>query len=203
MNSNKQVKIAVTGGPSGGKTTLIEALQIDFKGKLTVVPEAASILYRGGFPRKKSDSGRRHAQKAICFIQQELEELICSENTQRLIVCDRGSLDGVAYWPGTEQEFFMAIGSSRPFEMAKYDWVIHLDTADESSFDTTNPVRTETHREALEINEKIKTAWQGHPQRIIIPHESEFLAKITRAKTAIEMIMLGKNFDQVSQSMLR
>ena len=199
----KKIKVAVTGGPSGGKTTLIEALQIDFKGKLSVVPEAASILYRGGFPRKKSDTGRKHAQKAICFIQEELEGLICSENPAQLIVCDRGSLDGAAYWPGSSEDFFATIGSSRDQEMGKYDWVIHLDTADESSFDTSNPVRTESHREALDLNEKIKQAWQGHPQRIIIPHESEFLLKITRAKTAIELIMAGQNFDQVSKKMLR
>jgi nicotinamide riboside kinase len=198
-----KIKIAVTGGPSGGKTTLIEALQIDFKGKLSVVPEAASILYRGGFPRRKSEVSRRHTQKAICFIQHELEDLICAESTAQLIVCDRGSLDGAAYWPGKTEDFFVAVESSREREMAKYQWVIHLDTADESSFDTSNPVRTESHREALDLNEKIKQAWQGHTQRIIIPHESEFLAKISRAKTVIEMIMNGQNFDQVSKKILR
>ena len=124
-------------------------------------------------------------------------------NPAQLIVCDRGSLDGAAYWPGSSEDFFATIGSSRDQEMGKYDWVIHLDTADESSFDTSNPVRTESHREALDLNEKIKQAWQGHPQRIIIPHESEFLLKITRAKTAIELIMAGQNFDQVSKKMLR
>lgn len=50
----QKVKIVVTGGPSGGKTTLIEALQKDLKGKVAVVPEAASILYRGGFPRRST-----------------------------------------------------------------------------------------------------------------------------------------------------
>ena len=198
-----KIKIAVTGGPSGGKTTLIEALQIDFKGKLSVVPEAASILYRGGFPRKKTENGRKHAQKAILYIQQELEDLICSDSPAQLIVCDRGSLDGCAYWPGRSEDFLSEVGSSREKEIAKYDWVIHLDTADETSFDTTNPVRTESHKEALELNEKIKQAWEGHSQRIVIPHESEFLAKITRAKTAIEMIMQGKAYSQVLEIMRR
>ncbi len=198
-----KIKIAVTGGPSGGKTTLIEALQIDFKGKLSVVPEAASILYRGGFPRKKTENGRKHAQKAILYIQQELEDLICSDSTAQLIVCDRGSLDGCAYWPGRSEDFLSEVGSSREKEIAKYDWVIHLDTADENSFDTTNPVRIESHKEALELNEKIKQAWEGHSQRIVIPHESEFLAKITRAKTAIEMIMQGKDYSQVLEIMRR
>lgn len=120
-----------------------------------------------------------------------------------MIVCDRGSLDGCAYWPGRSEDFLSEVGSSREKEIAKYDWVIHLDTADETSFDTTNPVRTESHKEALDLNEKIKQAWEGHSQRIIIPHESEFLAKITRAKTAIEMIMQGRAYGQVLEIMRR
>jgi len=195
------IKIAVTGGPSGGKTTLIDALQKDFKGKVSVVPEAASILYRGGFPRKTTEPGRVHAQKAICFTQRELESLVEDESRANTIVCDRGSLDSIAYWPGTPEQFFEAMNTRRDIEMARYQWVIHLDTADQESFDETNPIRTETHREAQILNERIKEAWLGHPQRVIIPHEAEFLSKITKAKSVIEMIMSGKTYSQILASL--
>jgi tRNA uridine 5-carbamoylmethylation protein Kti12 len=92
-------KIVITGGPSGGKTTLIETLKKDLGNKITVVPEAASILYRGGFPRTTSDLNHFHGQRAICFIQRELEDLARAESRAEIIICDRGSLDSIAYWP--------------------------------------------------------------------------------------------------------
>lgn len=197
----QKVKIVVTGGPSGGKTTLIEALQKDLKGKVAVVPEAASILYRGGFPRRSTPVGRRHVQRAICYTQRELEDLVCDEAKANTIVCDRGSLDSVAYWPGEGSEFFESFRTSKEAEIARYQWVIHLDTADHDSFDTSNPVRTESHQEAIELNEKIKSAWQGHPRRIVIPHEAEFLLKIAKAKSVIEKIMAGQSFEAVVASL--
>ena len=194
----QKLKIAITGGPSGGKTTLIEALQKDSAEKIAVVPEAASILYRGGFPRKKSSLARRCAQKAIYYTQMELENLIAGESSAEVIICDLGSLDSVAYWPSEESsDFFTAVKSEKAKELNRYNWVLHLDTADQSTFDTTNPIRTESHREAVELNQKIKLAWEGHPQRVIIPHEEEFLLKILRAKSAIQMMLSGKSYDKI------
>jgi predicted ATPase len=195
----KKIKIVVTGGPSGGKTTLIEALQKDMSGQLSVVPEAASILYRGGFPRKSSAPGRKHTQRAICFVQRELEDLVTLENHTELIVCDRGSLDSIAYWPGDEADFFKSLNTTRVSELQRYDWVIHLDTASQESFDTTNQIRIENHKEAIELNLMIKQAWAGHPHRIVIQHSDEFLEKIAKAKKAIKLIISGKNFQEVNE----
>ena len=197
----EKIKIAVTGGPSGGKTTLIEALQKDLGNSLSVVPEAASILYRGGFPRKGTPVNREHAQRAICFVQRELENLLSFESKNPVIVCDRGSLDSIAYWPGDEANFFTSLETTRQKELARYQWVIHLDTADGEHFDTSNPVRTESHKEALELNERVKVAWQGHPQRIIIPHADDFLEKIGKAKRAVQMITKGLDFQQIQTSL--
>lgn len=197
----QKVKIVITGGPSGGKTTLIEALQKDLKGRVAVVPEAASILYRGGFPRRATPQGRKHVQRAICFTQRELEDLISDESKAGTIVCDRGSMDSVAYWPGDAMEFYQSLHTDREHEFSRYQWVIHLDTADSESFDTSNPIRTESHKEAVELNQKIKKAWQGHPQRIVIPHESEFLLKIAKAKSVIEKIMAGRSYSEVLASL--
>ncbi|GIL18657.1 MAG: hypothetical protein BroJett040_24080 [Oligoflexia bacterium] len=193
----KKIKIVVTGGPSGGKTTLIEALQKDLVGTVSIVPEAASILYRGGFPRKSTVAGKSHAQRAICFVQRELEDLVTAENKVQAIVCDRGSLDSIAYWPGDEADFFQSLTTTRELEMKRYDWVLHLDTADHNGFDISNPIRTESHKEALELNHMIKIAWQGHPQRIIIPHKDDFLEKIGKARKAIKLILAGTPYSEI------
>lgn len=199
---NSFVKIAVTGGPSGGKTTLIEALKKELGQKCAVVPEAASILYRGGFPRYKETQAVIHAQKAIYYTQRELEDLICAVSQKPLIVCDRGSLDSAAYWPKTEENFFDTMKSSKEQEFARYDWVIHLDTASLDFYDTTNPIRTETFQEAWDLNTKIKNAWDGHPHRIVISHNEDFLSKMTTSLSVIRAIMAHKSADEIKAELL-
>ena len=197
-----KIKIAVTGGPSGGKTTLIDALQKDLGSSLSVVAEAASLLYRGGFPRKPTTLHKYRGQRAICLIQRELESLAEEVSQNLVLVCDRGSLDSVAYWPDGVEDFFQSLQTTRDAELARYQWVIHLDTADIEHFDTTNPVRTESHLEALDLNAKIKVAWQGHPQRLIIPHADDFLHKIGKAKAAVQMIAKGSSFEEIRLALL-
>jgi len=192
-----KIKIVVTGGPSAGKTTLIEALQKDLVGIVSIVPEAASILYRGGFPRRSSATGKKHAQRAICFVQRELEDLITLENKVQAIICDRGSLDSIAYWPGDEADFFKSMHTTKEQELERYQWVLHLDTTTNISFDTNNPVRIESHKEAVELNDLVRSAWAGHSKRIIIPHNDNFLEKISKAKKAIQMILAGKSYNEV------
>lgn len=193
------VKIAVTGGPSGGKTTLIEALKKELGQRCAIVPEAASLIYRGGFPRFKSPQGAMHGQKAIYYVQKELEGLIAFESQKSLIVCDRGSLDSIAYWPEDEEHFFQIFGSSRAQEIARYDWVLHLDTAAAEFYDASNPIRTETFPEAQMLNEKVKKAWEGHPRRVIITQNKDFLSKISTALAVILAIMANQEIDQIRQ----
>lgn len=191
-NKKKNIKIAITGGPSGGKTTLIEALKKDLGQKVVLVPEAASIIYKGGFPRIKSPSATYHTQRAIFFLQRELEALgedLASE--LQIIVCDRGSLDGLAYWPYEESTFFTSLLTTKEAELARYDWIIHLDTADVSHYDTTNPIRTESFQEAQDLNNRIKRAWEGHPQRLIISSKEDFLSKMQASMMVIKNILSG------------
>lgn len=191
------IKIAVTGGPSGGKTTLIEALKKEFGHKVKIVPEAASILYKGGFPRIKNYSGYFHAQKAIFATQQEIENLTLENYQETLIVCDRGSLDSLAYWPDTEAHFFYSFSTTREKELMRYQWLLHLDTAMESDYDTTNMVRTENFNEALLLNEKIKKSWEGHPQRFIISASSDFFTKMKKSTQIVEGVLNGKSYSEI------
>lgn len=196
----KTIKIAVTGGPSGGKTTLIEAIKKELGSKVAVVPESASILYRGGFPRIKSRNGLIHAQKAIYFTQRELEDLIFAELAPALMVCDRGSMDSLAYWPESPENFFEIIESSPEQELARYDWVVHLDTAGSGDYDTMNVIRTESFSEAVLLNQKILDAWSRHPQRIRINEKKDFLSKMASAYGVIQAIMAGQSLAEIQRS---
>lgn len=195
------MKLVLTGGPSGGKTTLAQAIQKEFATGVAVVPEAASIVFSGGWPRRKTVDGVQHQQKAIYFVQRELEDLISHENSRKLLVCDRGSLDGIAYWPGPgpSGDFMNAVGSRVEREISRYDWVIHLDTAPVSYYDLSNPLRNETFDEAWKLNEKIKQAWAAHPQRFIIDNRESghFIEKMQRALLVVEMIISGQKFADI------
>jgi predicted ATPase len=193
----KNIKVAITGGPSGGKTTLIEALRKEFNPKIKIIPEAASIIYKGGFPRVKSYDGFFHAQKAIYAVQKEIEDLRCKLYPESLMICDRGSLDALAYWPDSSDHFFKVMNTTLESELKRYSWVIHLDTATEPDYETTNEIRNETFSEALALNEKIKLSWESHPQRLVISSEQDFFSKMKRATLVIKAIMENKNYQEI------
>ncbi len=191
------MKVVLTGGPSGGKTTLAATIQKEFSEKVLIVPEAASMLFAGGFPRKPGLKSVSHRQKAIYFLQRELEALCQDEKPEALLVCDRGSLDGHAYWPDPNSNFLDAVESSFEREFKRYDWVIHLDTAPIDFYDVSNPIRVEGYEEALKLNEKVKSAWKNHPQRFVINNSGHFVDKLYRATYVIDQILQGHNFLEI------
>lgn len=195
------MKLVLTGGPSGGKTTLAMALQREFNQKLVVVPEAASMLYAGGFPRKPEIHNIQRRQRAIYYVQRELEGIFHDDYPSQLIVCDRGSLDGLAYWSGNPNDFLNSLQTNVESEVARYDWVMHLDTAPESYYDLSNPLRIESYDEAWRLNEKIKNAWKAHPQRFVIANEGHFLDKLHRSLFVVECILKGHSYQEILQKL--
>ncbi len=195
----KCTKITVTGGPSGGKTTLLESLKREFAKDITIVPEAASILYRGGFPRGKTPEARICVQTTIYHVQLNLEEFYRVSRLRPLMICDRGSLDSVAYWPSSEENFFETMGTTAQHELDRYHWVIHLDTAPMGDYDETNPIRTESFSEAVTLNQRVKEAWRNHPRRIIIPGQTDFLTKMTLATSVVDAIQRGEDTASVQK----
>ena len=51
--------VVLTGGPGGGKTALLEMARRYFCQHVVILPEAASIIFGGGFPRLVAPGGRR------------------------------------------------------------------------------------------------------------------------------------------------
>jgi hypothetical protein len=143
-------------------------------------PEAAGILFGGGFPREPAIDARRAAQRAIYHVQRELEAAIAGADVA-IALCDRGTIDGAAYWPGPDS-LWEAVGTTLDAELARYAAVIHLRTPDLGlGYDRSNPLRIETAVEARAIDERIATVWAHHPHRFEIAPASEFLAKAARA----------------------
>jgi predicted ATPase len=133
-------RIVLTGGPGAGKTALLELIRQSFCSHVTVLPEAASIVFGGGFPRHSDPECQRAAQRAIYHVQRQLEITGDSHNAA-IVLCDRGTLDGLAYWPGALQDFWLPLGTDRARELARYDAVIHLRTPTaELGYNHQNPL---------------------------------------------------------------
>ena len=98
-----------------GKTAVLEMIRHMLCPNVTILPEAASILFGGGFWRKPSLPAKKAAQRAIYYVQRELEQMVTEDPESGTIICDRGTLDGLAHWPGTKQSFFKQI----PFDKGK------------------------------------------------------------------------------------
>jgi len=193
--------IVITGGPSGGKTTLIEAIKKELGREVVTVPEAASLIYRGGFPRAHNESEMRRVQSAIYYVQEQLEGLVLDQKLPSLIVCDRGSLDGLAYWPEKGPSFFEALNTTEEAELNRYKWVLHLDTATLDTYDTSNPIRTESFEEAWKLNTKIKNAWAGHPRRLIVPSNADFFSKMALCLQLIQGIITGQSYETLVKNL--
>ncbi len=144
------------------------------------------MLFTGGFPRHDTGAGRAGAQRAIYRVQAELERIAFEEGTAAIVMCDRGTVDGLAYWPPPSEALWTEVGTSHELELARYAAVIHLRTpAALQGYDHSNPVRRESADEAAALDDRILAAWSAHPNRTIIDPADDFLHKIERTLEAI------------------
>ena len=178
--------VALTGGPGAGKTVVLEVARKSFCEHIVILPEAASILFGGGFWRRDSLPGKKASQRAIFHVHREQERMVEEEKRAAIILCDRGTIDGLAYWPEVENSFWSDIGKDRSSEMLRYTSVIHLRTpAAQQGYNLSNPVRIENASQARAIDERIFMAWEGHPNRVVIESADDFLEKAAKAMEAI------------------
>lgn len=178
-------RIVLTGGPGAGKTAVLELLRVIMCSHVTVLPEAAGLIFGGGFPRGADPKLRRSGQRVIYHVQRELET-IAEDSNAAVIMCDRGTLDGVAYWPGPGQ-LCDSVGTTLASELARYYAIVHLRTPPpDGGYNRDNPLRIETADEAARIDVRIAEAWAAHPRRFEVPATEDFFAKVTRALSIID-----------------
>ena len=174
-------RIVLTGGPGAGKTAVLEMVRNSLCRHVRVLPEAASIVFGGGFPREDDLACRRAGQRAIYFVQRELE-VTGEAHAPAVLLCDRGTLDGLAYWPGPLEEFWGSTHTTLAAELARYDLVVHLRTPRASQgYNHQNPLRTESASAAAQIDDRIRDVWEQHPRRVVVEASGDFLDKATTA----------------------
>lgn len=182
--------VVLTGGPGAGKTAVLEFVRKALCDHIAILPEAASILFGGGFWRLESDSAKRAAQRAIYHVQDEMQNLVLYEKKWALGLCDRGTLDGLAYWPGTEADFYSTLKTDEKREFQKYKGIIHLRSPSlEMGYNYQNPIRTESAELASEIDQRIHDIWKTHPQYSCIESKNSFIDKVNEASQSIQSLI--------------
>lgn len=191
------IKIVITGGPCAGKSTAMSWVQNAFTQmgySVLFVPETATELITGGVAPWTCGTNGDY-QKCQMKLQIEKEKVFCEAASSMgadkvLIVCDRGTLDNKAYMDEIEfNSVLKTIGINEVELRDNYDAVFHLVTAAKGAveFYTTanNSARTETVEEAVEMDDKLISAWTGHPHFRVIDNSSNFEDKMRRLTSEI------------------
>lgn len=184
-------RIVLTGGPGGGKTTAADLFRREIGERVVIVPEAATILFQGGFPRSRDAQALRLAQSAVFHVQRNLEDVQAALFPGRTLLCDRGTIDGAAYWPDGDGHYFASVGTTLEEEFRRYDAVLFFETAAAGgmAIEGGNPIRNESIEEAVALDARLRQLWSGHPRFIFVPHNPSFFKKITFALATLESLV--------------
>ncbi len=182
--------ILIGGGPCSGKTTGLEWLKkgLEVRGyQLMFVPEAATELINGGVApwtcRSYDDFQRAVFEmqlgKEAAFVH--AAEKMDAEHI--VIIFDRGVMDHAAYMtPEGFQQLLEDYHTTREELFAHYDIVFHLvSTAKglEKMYTLeNNSARSETPEQAVDVDDRLITAWKDHPNFTLINNTEIFADKM-------------------------
>jgi predicted ATPase len=172
-------RILLTGGPCAGKTTALAAISQDLTQlgyKVLVVPEAATLIMKGGAMIVSSGFTEQQGllfQKALMKLQISLEDSFVDigqmvEGTPVVILVDRGLLDGSAYVSQNNwQALLDDLGCNTVMlRDNRYDAVVHLVTAADGAekfyASLNNEARYESVEEAVSKDRRLREAYLGH-----------------------------------------
>lgn len=193
-------RICITGGPCAGKTTAMTRISerlSDYGIRTYIVPEAATMLMRGGAMINMQVFTRAQKMKFqmnLLRLQMNLEDIFtdiahsnCKPGGTTVVLCDRGVMDGSAY---IEPELWQAMLDENSWNVVhlrdgRYEAVIHMVTAAQGAEEyydlMSNEARYEDLDDARKTDNRILQAWSGHPYLSIIDNNvKSFDEKLNR-----------------------
>jgi predicted ATPase len=186
-------RIVLTGGPGAGKTVVSAHISRAHPDRYVLVPEAATQVY-GRLNTRWSQldtEGRRDLQRRIYRLQLEQEERIAQEYPDRILLLDRGTIDGAAYWPDGPEAYWSDLGTTLEAELDRYDLVIWMETsAALGVYDGqgSNPCRSEDAVEAVESGKRLLELWKNHPN---LKHVGVFSSIEEKIRAVGELLNIG------------
>ena len=164
------LKIVLTGGPGAGKSVISRRLAEAFPHRFTRVPEAATQVYDRLQTRwdKLDLGGRQDVQRQIYQLQVQQEDALAAvASPGTILLLDRGTIDGAAYWPDGPAAYWADLGTTSAIELARYDAVVWMETAAALGiYDGTasNACRFEDAPAAVASGKALLSLWSGHPK---------------------------------------
>lgn len=158
--------IVLCGGPSSGKTTVINhikenGLDIGFDRVICISEIAERILNRNPLIRQN----QWEFQTTIYYCQLEVENAYHSllQETNTLLIIDRGLADLAVYLSDKATMFMDNNKTSLTEIFSRYDAVYLLETVHSSQYKKTN-IRTESCSESEMLNNSTIKIWSQHPR---------------------------------------
>jgi len=184
----------LTGGPCGGKTSVLAHLQWELPQhgvRVITVPEAARTLMESGI--LPAEVGMEAFQETVTRTQLALEGIFRgvadAAGVPAVVLCDRGVMDNRAYM---DEPMFLRllkrVGMSVPeLRDARYDAVVHLVTAANGAEPhyVCDTERKESPAEARALDEATRDAWVGHPHLHVVDNSTGFEEKKQRVLKAV------------------
>lgn len=205
------LKIALTGGPCAGKSTILSTLTqvLEERGyKALVIPETATELILNGILPNENMSGLDFQE---LIIEKQISKEKIYETAAKMygddrvvIICDRGLCDGLAYVSKDEMELLLNKWNMTVYDaLNTYDCVFHLVTAADGAEEFyewndpskegagNNAARSESPALAREKDKMNLNSWVGHPHLRIFDNSTNFADKVSRVVKEL-MSVLGE-----------
>lgn len=155
--------------------------------RFVLVPEAATQVYdalRTRWDRLTLD-GRRDVQRKIYRLQVEQEDRLSSEHPGKVLLLDRGTIDGAAYWPDGADDYWQDLGTTLAAQLARYDRVVWMQTcAAVGAYDgdASNTCRFEDADAAIASGNLLAMLWSGHPRLMKVDAFTDLDEKVREVK---------------------
>lgn len=165
----------LTGGPCGGKSSLITELLRDafWHQQLVFVPEAIHPALQTGIAYRSVVF-----QHSVSSIQMAIEDALAAVSYDvppEAYICHRGSLDPLGYWlaaGGSQREFVCKTGMSLLDHYERYDAVIHLESVangcPEHYRSFPHAHRHESVAEASRLDRILGQVWNKHRNYVYV-----------------------------------
>jgi predicted ATPase len=198
MSAASAKRIVLTGGPGAGKTVISDRLVASYPDRFVLVPEAATQVYAARQTRwdRLDLEGRRDVQRGIYRLQREQEDRIAAQHPGKVLLHDRGTIDGAAYWPEGPEEYWRDLRSTLQLELARYHAVIWLQSAAALGIydgDASNECRFEDAEAAIASGKKLVDLWGGHPQFQQIDAHADLDKKVDAVVAALDALLKKLN----------
>ncbi len=164
--------VVITGGPCAGKSTILKMLfESDLADKIIILPEVANMLIKGGYPLPATltRQWQDNFQDAVFNVQLSLEAVgleLAREKHVSLILLDRGTIDGSAYFAGGLEELSQRYNQEITNLYRRYQAVVYLDSlanyGQEMFTKYLGMERFHSYEESLRYDATVKDAWSGH-----------------------------------------